>query len=743
MTRKLKAGGGMPAIIYTVNKAMEVGPLRLWRRMRSRNACKTCAVGMGGMAGGMVNEAGHFPEVCKKSLQAQVADMVGALPADYFDTRTLEQLKQLTPKQAEDAGRLSYPAVLAPGADKFQPASWDSVMAAAAHALDHVDPQKVAFYASGRSSNEAAFLLQSFARVYGTNHVMNCSFYCHQASGVALKKVFGTGTAMVTLEDMTKCDLVFLIGANPASNHPRLMTQLANLRARGGKVVVVNPILETGLRRFHVPSQVKSLIFGSEIASLYVQPLAGGDVGFLVGVLKALLETNKIDQQFLASHAQNAEYALEHARQISWEQIVTNGGVDKETIEKTAAMLAESKSTIFAWAMGLTHHTWGVDNILALCNIAVATGHCGRPGAGMMPIRGHSNVQGVGSVGFTPELQAAVKNALERVYATTLPETPGYDTHAMMMAAERGEIETLIVLGGNLWGSNPDSDWAERAMQKIKTIVYMSTKLNPGHFYGHGETTIILPVLARDEEPQSTTQESMFNFVRMSEGGQPNVAGQMRAESEVICDLANRVLGDKPVNWNRLRSHHEVRQVIAEVIPGWREIGKMDETSAEFNSAKPNPLSLRQSQRRTGEITISGRIFHQPKFNTPSGRAIMHVTPLPDMVDPDALRLITLRSEGQFNTVVYEEYDIYRGMPHRHCILLSRADVDRLHLRDGQRVKVRGEAGKLENIEVVVGDIRNGVAAMFYPESNVLISARLDPQSKTPAFKCAPIWIEA
>jgi len=740
MTRKLKFGGGMPAIIYTLNKALEVGPLRLWRRMRSRNACKTCAVGMGGMAGGMVNEAGHFPEVCKKSLQAQVADMAGALPADYFDSRSLEQLKQLTPKQAEDAGRLSYPVVLAPGQDRFRAASWDSVMGAAAHALDHVDPQKVAFYASGRSSNEAAFLLQSFARVYGTNHVMNCSFYCHQASGVALKKAFGTTTAMVKLDDMTKCDLVFLIGANPASNHPRLMTQLANLRARGGSVIVVNPILETGLQRFHVPSQVKSLIFGSEIASLYVQPLAGGDVGFLVGVLKALQATNKLDERFLAAHAENAEAALTYARTISWQQVVTNSGVDQVTIEKTAAMLAESKGTIFAWAMGLTHHTWGVDNILALCNVAIATGHCGRVGAGLMPIRGHSNVQGVGSVGFTPELQVAVREALEKSYATKFPETPGYDTHAMLMAAEQGEIETLIVLGGNLWGSNPDSDWAMRAMEKIKTIVYMSTKLNPGHFYGHGETTIILPVLARDEEPQATTQESMFNYVRMSEGGEPNIAGQMRAESEVICDLANRVLGDKPVDWNRLRSHREVRQVISEVIPGWREIGVMDATSAEFSSSWPLSFNKRASQARTGEITISGRIFHSPNFNTPSGKAIMHETPLPEMID--ALRLITLRSEGQFNTVVYEEYDLYRGIPHRHCILLSKADIARLRLKDGQRVKVRGEAGTLDNIEVVEGNIRSGVAAMFYPESNVLISARIDPRSKTPAFKCAPIWIE-
>jgi len=695
---------------------------------------------MGGMAGGMVNEAGHFPEVCKKSLQAQVADMKGALPADFFDTRTLDQLKQLTPKQAEDAGRLTYPVVLPEGKDKFQAVSWDTLMDTAAQALKASDPQKVAFYASGRSSNEAAFLLQSFARVYGSNHVMNCSFYCHQASGVALKMAFGTGTAMVTLEDMEKADLVFLIGANPASNHPRLMTQLANLRARGGNVIVVNPIVESGLQKFHVPSQVKSLFFGTEIASLYVQPMAGGDVGFLVGVLKALLETSKVDEQFLAAYAENAEAVLAYAKAVTWDQVVTNGGVDRETIEKVAIMLAQSKATIFAWAMGLTHHKWGVDNILALCNVAIATGHCGRVGAGLMPIRGHSNVQGVGSVGFTPELQAAVRTALEKSYGTKLPETPGYDTHAMLTAAEKGDIDTLIVLGGNLWGSNPDSDWAARAMQKIKTIVYLSTKLNPGHFYGHGKTTIVLPVLARDEEPQATTQESMFNYIRMSEGGDPNVAGQMRAESEVICDLANRVLGSQPVDWNRLKSHREVRQVISEVIPGWQEIGTMDATGKEFTSSGKTPTPRPRSQMRTGEFTIPGRIFHSPKFNTASGKAIMHMTPLPEMID--ALRLITLRSEGQFNTVVYEEPDIYRGIPHRHCILLSQSDTDRLSLKDGQRVKVRGEAGTLENIEVVVGNIRAGTAAMFYPESNVLISARLDPKSKTPAFKCAPVWID-
>jgi len=721
MSLKKKYGGGFPAIMYTLNKAMEVGPLRLWRKMRSRNACKTCALGMGGLAGGMVNEAGHFPEVCKKSLQAQVADMVGALPADYFDAHSFDDLLKLTPKQAEDAGRLTYPIAYHSRTGKYQAASWDSVMEAAAIALKNADPQRVAVYASGRSSNEAAFLLQSFARVYGTNHVMNCSFYCHQASGVALKMAFGTGTAMVTLDDITKADLVFLIGANPASNHPRLMTQLANLRSRGGEVIVVNPIIETGLEKFHVPSQVKSLFFGTKIASLYVQPLAGGDVGYLVGVLKALIESNSVNEEFLKANAENAEEALANARTTTWDAIVTNSGVDQATIEKTAALLAKSKGTIFAWAMGLTHHEWGVENILALSNVAIAMGHVGREGAGMMPIRGHSNVQGVGSIGFTPELQEGIRNALEKVYGTVLPKTPGYDTHAMLTAAEEGKIDVLIALGGNLWGSNPDLNWATRAMQRIRTTIYLSTKLNPGHFHGRAAQTIILPVLARDEEQQATTQESMFNYVRLSVGGESNVPGQMRAESEVICDLANRVLGTTPVDWNRLRDHKEVRRVISEVIPGWEMMSTIDETNKEF--------------------TIRGRIIHQPKFKTPSGKAIMHKTVLPRFID--ALRLVTLRSEGQFNTVVYEEPDIYRGMPHRHCILMSKADADKMKLSDGQRVKVRGEAGEMEKIEVVIGNIRSGVVAMFYPESNVLIKARIDPLSKTPSFKSAPVWIEA
>ncbi len=721
MRRQVKAGGGWQAVFYTARKAFEVGPIKLWRRMRSRNACKTCALGMGGMKGGMVNEAGHFPEVCKKSLQAQAADMAGSLDADYFDKNSLDSLLALTPKQAEEQGRITYPVIHREGESHFRPITWEDALSYVAAQLKGTTADRSAFYASGRSSNEAGFLLQSFARVYGTNNVMNCSFYCHQASGVALKSVFGTSTATISLDDIIKCDLVFLIGANPVSNHPRMMTQLSDLKERGGKVIVVNPLKEVGLTVFRVPSRVKSMLFGTKIADLYVQPKAGGDVPFLIGVLKSLLDFEKIDWDFLKNHSEGFAEVLEQASTSEWTELIEKSGVDKATIEATATMLAESKAAIFAWAMGLTHHVCGVDNVLALANLALATGNVGRPGAGMLPIRGHSNVQGIGSVGVAPELQPKVKEVLERLYQKALPDTAGLDTFHMIEAAGRGEIDVLFALGGNLWGSNPDSTRASASMHKIKTTVFLSTKLNTGHFHGRGQTTIILPVLARDEEPQPSTQESMFNYVRLSEGGKPNVPGHMRSEAQVICQLANLVLGDKPVDWIALTEAKQVRQLIAQAIPGWQDIATIDDTKQEF--------------------TISGRVFHQPAFNTPSGKAIMHVTPIPQY-NEQALRLITLRSEGQFNSVVYEEYDLYRGMPHRNCVLVSVEDMELLQVKDGERVRVKGEAGSMDNIEVVKGEIKAGTVAMFYPESNVLIKGQIDNRSKTPSFKSSPVWIE-
>jgi molybdopterin-dependent oxidoreductase alpha subunit len=724
MARKTVPGGGYQAVAYTVKKALEVGPLKLWKRMRSKNACKTCALGMGGVKGGMVNEAGHFPEVCKKSLQAQVADMKGALPIDFFDKHTVEEYGKFSSKQLEDAGRITYPVVLEPGATHYKPIDWEVALDRMADAMKacRSTPERAVVYASGRSSNEAGFILQSFARAYGTNHVMNCSYYCHQASGVALNMVFGSGTATVDLDDLSDADLVFVIGANPASNHPRLMTQLAALRARGGAVVVVNPLRESGLDTFHIPSQIKSYFFGSKIASTYLQPHAGGDTALFVGILKRIEEKGLVNRDFVSKHTLNFEKVLEHAKSCSWDDIVRLSGITKKEIDDVAELVVRAKSTIFSWAMGITHHAWGVDNVLAICNLALATANVGRQGAGLMPIRGHSNVQGIGSIGFSPKLKESITKKLEDVYKASFPTFTGHDTLSMIEACERGEIDFLFCLGGNLAASNPDLDWASAAMQKAGMTVYLSTKLNVGHFIGHGKTTIILPVLARDEEPQATTQESMFNYVRLSEGGEPNMKGLMRAESDVVCDLANRVLGQEPFNWLRLKSHDEVRKLIAEIIPGWSELSTINETKKEF--------------------IIPNRVFHTPEFPTETGKATAHVTPLPQY-ETDSLKMITIRSEGQFNSVVYEEHDVYRGIPHRNCVLVSENDANKLSLKDGQRVKVIGEAGSLDNIELVVGGIREGVVAMFYPESNYIIKARPDDRSRTPSFKFAPVKIEA
>ena len=288
---KVTTGGGMRAVWYTFKKAREAGGVwALWKAMRSKNACKTCALGMGGQAGGMVNEAGHFPEVCKKSFQAMVADMQGAVKPAFFETYSIPQLRRFSPREMEHSGRLVQPVILDNGSQHYRPIEWAEAMERIATKLKATLPEESFFYFSGRSSNEAGFLLQLFARLYGTNHVNNCSFYCHQASGVGLASVIGTGAGTIQLDDMENSDFVMLIGGNPASNHPRMMRTLMTVRRQGGKVVVVNPIIETGLVNFSVPSDPWALFFGAEIASTYVQPHVGGDLALVYGMMKRLRE---------------------------------------------------------------------------------------------------------------------------------------------------------------------------------------------------------------------------------------------------------------------------------------------------------------------------------------------------------------------------------------------------------------------------------------------------------------------
>jgi molybdopterin-dependent oxidoreductase alpha subunit len=695
----------------------------MWKALRSRNACKTCALGMGGQRGGMVNEMGRFPEVCKKSVQAMAADLQGEVPKEFFETISIEQMQAMTSRELEHSGRLTQPMYCGPLDDRYRPISWEDAIDRIAAKATRTEADDSFWYFSGRSSNEAGFLLQLIARLYGTNNINNCSFYCHQASGVGLSSVTGSGTATIVLEDLEHCDCVFLIGANPASNHPRLMKTLVEIRRRGGKVIVINPLREGGLVRFKVPSDVRSMLFASKIADIYVQPNIGGDCLLMAGIIKALCEHDGIDRTFVTDHAQGWEAFESMVSDLSWDAITKGSGVDRGTIEEVAAVYTGSTSAVFCWAMGMTHHLHGVKNVQMIGNLAIARGMLGRPGSGLLPLRGHSNVQGIGSVGVVPKLKKAVVERLESHFGVTLPTTGGMDTMACMEASDQGKVRLAVCLGGNLYGSNPDAKFATKAMSKIDTVVYLSTKLNTGHAWGRGGETIILPVLARDEEPETTTQESMFNYVRFSEGGSPRHKGP-RSEVDVIASLGRGILGDDgPLDFASIQRHKTIREAIAAIVPGYEEITTVDTSGKEFQ--------------------IPGRTFHTPHFNTPSGKASVHTfdPPAPARLGTHQLRLATLRSEGQFNTVVYEETDRYRGQRRRDIIMMNSGDIDRMGLCVDQSVTIRGGGGDMSDILVKSYDIAPGNAAMYYPEVNAILSREVDPHSRTPAFKGAIIEI--
>lgn len=722
--RRVKSGGGWPAIVYSLRMAWKVGPWRFWKSMSSRNACKTCALGMGGQLGGMRNEAGHWPEVCKKSMQAMAADMQGAIKPEFFSKYSIDQLRQFTPREMETAGRITQPIIAEVGSRHYRPISWDDAFKRVIDKLKASVPDETFFYFSGRSSNEASFLLQLFARLYGTNNVNNCSYYCHQASGVGLMGSLGTGTATITLEDIDGADLVFLIGGNPASNHPRLMRTLMEVRRRGGHVIVINPVTETGLVNFRVPSDVKSLLFGSEIASIYLKPHIGGDIALMIGIAKLVLERKGTDDAFIATATEGFDDFRSLVERTTWVEIEEKSGVTRAEIEKTANLYLKSKATVFAWTMGITHHHHGVDNVQMIVNLALLRGMVGRPHAGVLPIRGHSNVQGIGSMGVTPVLKDKVFEALEREFGVKLPTKPGADTFGCMEAAHQGKVRFAWCLGGNLFGSNPDSNYAAEAMSRIDTVIYLSTTLNTGHAWGTGKETIIFPVLARDEEPQPTTQESMFNYVRLSDGGIVRHR-TIKSEVEVVATIARGVLGDHGgVDWASMQEHSNIRHAISRIIPGYERIGEIDKTKEEFQ--------------------IAGRTFHQPRFATPSGKAKFHTHPIPDLMgDGNTLRLMTVRSEGQFNTVVYEEEDLYRGQERRDIILMNTDDMKARGLDENQPVLVRSDTGTYGPVLARAFDIRQGNALVYYPESNVLVPKSLDPRSKTPAFKAIPVVVEA
>lgn len=718
---KTTAGGGTKKILYALQTARRMGLKNSAKALTAKNACKACALGMGGQAGGMTNELGEFPAVCNKSIQAQSTDIQQPIPAVVLE-HPLSDFAELDGHDLEHLGRLGSPIYKAAGDDRYRVVDWDFALSRAAERLRATAPDRTMFYSSGRSSNEAGFLFQLFARAYGTNNVNNCSYYCHQATGVGLGTTIGTGTATVELADLEKCDLIVVIGANPASNHPRFIHKLKACRDRGGDVVIVNPAREAGLVRFALPKSPRSLIRGGDwIASEYVQPRIGGDPALLKGVAKAIVEGGLENCAFIEAHTSGFTDFLADLEATAWPEIEEGSGLRKAEIVKLATLIARAENAVFAWGMGVTHHVHGSETVEAIACLALLTGNLGRSGAGLLPLRGHSNVQGIGTIGVKPVLSADVFEAIERSFGIRLPTTKGFDTLAGIEAAHRGELDAAVIMGGNLLEATPDRRFAREALGRIGFRLFLTTTLNRGHVEGmeDGEV-IVLPVTARDEEWEPTTQESMFNFVRLSDGGIDRL-DNVRPEVAILSDLASRVLPDSPIDFAAYARHRKIREAIAATVPGMAQLADIDVAKHEFH--------------------IAGRLLHTPRFNTPDGKAHFVVRALPPL-PREGLMLTTVRSEGQFNSIIYERTDSYRDGADRMTAMMHADDIAAAGRAEGDSVTLVSKNGRMEGVTLKAHDIARGSVMAYYPEANVLVGTAVDPRSRTPSFKATPVWIE-
>jgi molybdopterin-dependent oxidoreductase alpha subunit len=716
-------GGGWRSVRYAFNSARKIGFIKLITALQSKNACKTCAFGTGGQRGGIHNESNSPIEICNKNIQAHLTDIQPAIPDEFFKEHSIDELRNYKLGELERLGRLVTPLYKQAGDDHYQPLDYATAMSKIIARMRQTPAERCFFYTSGRSSNEAAFMLQLFARLYGTNNVNNCSYYCHQASSVGLNSTLGTGTATVQFQDLEKADLILVFGANPASNHPRFVKSLMMCRRRGGQVVVVNPIEEAGLVRFSVPSDLRSLFSGGDaIASMYVQPHIGGDIALIKGVAKYLIERDYQDKDFVENYSSGFSQFKRDIETTSWQDIIQSSGVTQDDIVHLGNLISDSRNAIFSWGMGLTQHIHGVDNVESIANLAILTGMLGRPGCGLLPLRGHSNVQGVGSMGVTPKLKQALLHNIESDLGIKLPTEKGLDTMACMQAALKGDFDMAVLLGGNLYAANPDTQFSKRALNNIPLKIYVSSCLNQGHVNGVGQEIIILPVAVRDEERQATTQESMFNFVRLSDGKLTRF-NDVKSETNIVCDIGSGVIDKDQFDFAPFKNHKNIRQLIAKMIPGFEKIDSID--------------------KKDGEFQIKGRTFHAPHFATKDAKAHFRIVPMPRHIPQSKqYQMMTLRSEGQFNTIIYEQEDVYRDQTERWVVLMNPEDMVAQGLEEDDKITLVNKTGNMRALKVKPMAIRKGNIATYYPEANALVPTDVDQRSKTPGFKSVAVSLQ-
>lgn len=663
---------------------------------------------------------------------------------EFFQQHTVSSLLELPDFDLENFGRLTHPMAYDAATDKFLPVPWETAFARIGEALRGLDsPDEAEFYTSGRASNEAAYLFQLFARELGTNNFPDCSNMCHEATSVGLPQSIGIGKGTVSLEDFDLTDFVISIGHNPGTNHPRMMGTLHEVARRKVPIIVFNPLRERALERFADPQNVAEMAtYGAtDIASSYYQVKAGGDVAALKGIMKALLaldarDGDALDHAFIAEHTLGFDALAADLAATGWDDIERESGLKRADLERVAQAYAKSTAAIVTYGMGITQHNTGTANVKLIADLLLLRGNIGKPGAGICPLRGHSNVQGNRTVGITEKPSGDFLDRLEAVFGFTPPREHGHDAVQAMQAMVRGTSKALVCLGGNLAVAMPDPELCFTAMKNLRLSVHLGTKLNRSHLLV-GEETYLLPVLGRTEidlqagGPQSVTVEDSMSMVHASAGKLKPASEFLRSEAAIVAGMARATLPDSKVNWLELIDDYDrIRDLIERTIPGFDD----------YNRRIRVPGGFRMPLPATGRM-----------WNTPSGKAVFSIFPgVRERYEPwpdDVLRLVTIRSHDQYNTTIYGLDDRYRGVFGRRDVLFMNAEDLAAHgLVHGDRVDIETVSSsrrlRLENITAIEYNIARGSVAAYYPEANVLVPLDyIDKECGTPSYKSIPVRI--
>ncbi|MFS8103610.1 FdhF/YdeP family oxidoreductase [Lentzea alba] len=735
---------GIPGVLVSLDRAVEqMGVGRTVKTLRLLNQregfdCPGCA---------WPEPQGHrkMAEFCENGAKAVAEEATKRrIGPEFFAEHSVESLQTKTDYWLGQQGRLTEPMVLKPGATHYTPISWDAAFTLVAEELNALaSPDEAIFYTSGRTSNEAAFLYQLLVRSFGTNNLPDCSNMCHESSGAALNQTIGIGKGSVSIKDFELADLIVVIGQNPGTNHPRMLSALEDAKKNGAKIIAVNPLPEAGLMRFKNPQNVAGLVGrGTALCDEFVQIRVGGDQALFQAIGHLLLQWDKVDKDFINAKTHGFEEYAAHVRDLDWDGVLTATGLTREQITRVAGMFVDSQRTIACWAMGLTQHKHSVPTIREVTNVMFLRGMIGKPGAGLCPVRGHSNVQGDRTMGIYEKMPEKFLLALETEFGIPVPRKHGFDTVDAINAMRHGRGKVFIAMGGNFVSATPDTPVTEKALEQCSLTVHVSTKLNRSHVI-HGRTALILPALGRTESDvqhsgeQFVTVEDSMSVVHRSRGRLKPASDQLLSEISIVCRLARKVLGNShPVAWEEFEKDYDViREHISRVVPGC--------TDYNTRVRQPDGFVLPHPPRDSQE------------FATTTGKANFTASPMTVIEVPEGRLLMqTLRSHDQYNTTIYGLDDRYRGVKDgRRVVFVNPDDIKALGFKDGQMVNIISEwkddptgvvERRAESFRIVSYSTARGCVATYFPEANPLVP--LDSKadiSGTPTSKSVIVRLEA